>query len=1109
HGSRADVDSFDLNHGDRKDNGWLGTGVYVTTDEDLAHSYASLKRGAAGPNIAPLFVAVRNPYVATPALKAQLRTASRGGIDLFTSKLVAAGHDGVVLNFSDGSQELVAFDPAAVKSAIGNNGGFDGGNADIRFSRFGVGNALASAANNVKAVRLPANYLVGDLFNDSGKLNWWHKTVGTMDNLAKRAPAFAKVYEAVQSFIGDVSRYAVVAADLAPTLLPKLENVRDIVGAARKKPLTAADTKAIGAPIFEGTLVWARDEHGDPIKVKELEERAEKLTTDQKAQILLEKRVIDDGQNKAWRNNPLDFYEATIKRRFNESQLKAGVVWSGAELRTMFGLSDTQIGQYREFRAATDKSLTNLSISEMVKLGGKDAKGLMERAVAAGDIHQAAELLRDHFIALAKAEPEKLTMHLDTAKQIMDLADKGADLMARGYAPLSRFGKYTVYVQEDDEQAYFGMFESQFEASKMARRMRTEYPGAAVAHGTVSQEAYKLFAGVSPETIELFGSMVGLDSQADAKSTEVYQTYLKLAKNNRSSMKRLIQRKGIAGFSEDAGRVLAGFIYSNARLTAGNAHLGDIDAAITKIPKQEGELADAAVQLRDHIKNPESGGVKLGGLMFAQFLGGSVASAMVNLTQPLTMTLPYLSQFGGIGKAGKRLVAAVRDAGKATTGEAGLDAAMKWATEEGIVAPQEVHYLQAQAAGTGALQSGDGTTVGNTRAALNNTLSKVMVGWGKLFAMAELTNRRVTFIAAYRTAVEEGMGDPARFAQESVSQTQGVYNPGNKPKWARGALGGLAMTFKQYSIAYVELLSRMAFAGEPGSPERAAGRRGALYMLAVLFLMSGADGLPFEQDLEDVIDGALQRMGYNFCTKREKQAFLTEALGAGAADFALKGISSTPGMPIDVAGRFGMGNLIPATGVLTKKDSYASDIAELAGPAGDFVKRTFSATGKALGGDLAGAALDISPMSARNLAKGVDMLSSGAYKDARGYKVNDVTPLEGAMKIVGFQPNSTANIQDAKGQALSMIAQNRMRSAEIQEHWAQGIVGGDEDMIREARAWRDDWNRKNADTPVNVNMPALMKRVRAMRQDVATRTQATAPKALKQAVRNELMETRG
>ncbi|MFB9246585.1 PLxRFG domain-containing protein, partial [Massilia antarctica] len=534
-----------------------------------------------------------------------------------------------------------------------------------------------------------------------------------------------------------------------------------------------------------------------------LEEQAVAMSTADKARILLERSIIDDQQNRAWQHNPLDIYDSIINSRFKNTQLRAGVVWSDAELGAMFNLSADQIALYRQFRAALDKSLTNLTISEMVKLGGKDAKGMLEQAVEAPDLSAAAALLRDHFVALAKLDPEKADIHLDTARQIMNLSDKGKDLMDRGYAPLSRFGKHTVYVQQSEEQVYFGMFETQYEASKMARDMRAEHPDAEVSQGTVSADAYKLFAGVSPETIELFGSMVGLDSQASAASTEVYQTYLKLAKNNRSSMKRMIERKGIAGFSEDAGRVLAGFIYSNARLTAGNAHLGEIDEAVTEIPKQQGELIDAAMQLREHIRNPEAG-APLGGLMFAQFLGGSVASAMVNLTQPFTMTLPYLSQFGGLSKAGARLAAAVRDAAKDVTGDPQLDAAMQWAAEEGIVAPQEVHYLQAQASGKGALRAGDGTKAGNTRAHLNNAMAKVTLGWGKLFAMAELANRRITFIAAYRTAVDEAMADPAKFAQEAVAQTQGTYNSGNKPKWARGAAGSLLMTFKQYSIGYLE-----------------------------------------------------------------------------------------------------------------------------------------------------------------------------------------------------------------------------------------------------------------------------------------------------------------
>ena len=1107
HGTRDDVDAFDLSHAGRKDNGWLGTGVYATSDNWLAESYASLKQGEQGPNIMPLFMAVKNPFVATAQLKNRLKLASREKINEFTADLAARGYDGVVLNFADGSQELVAFNPAAAKSAVGNNGAFDAGNADLRFSRGNLAETLANAANAIQDVRLPASYLVGDLFNQSGKISWWHKTIGTMENLAKRQTAFRPVYEAVQDFLGDVSRYGVLAADQAPTLLPKLEDIADVIGKHRKKPLTAADTKAIGAPIFEGTLTWARDAHGDAVKVAELEAQAEKMTSAQKAQILIAKGVIDDAQNQAWLSSPLDFYDNVINKKFATTQLAAGVVWTDAELRALFHLNDGQIALYREFRAALDKSLTNLTISEMVKLGGKDALGTLDRAIAAPDLAAAAAQLRDHFVELARMHPQQADMHLDTAKQIMDLGDRGQDLMDRGYAPLSRFGQYTVYVQEDGEQVYFGMFETQHEASRMARRMRVDHPGADVTHGTVSEDAYKLFAGVSPETIELFGSMVGLDSQGDAASTEVYQAYLKMAKNNRSAMKRMIQRKGIAGFSEDAGRVLAGFIYSNARLTAGNAHLGEVDVAITAIPKQEGELTDAAMQLRESIRNP-AGANKLGGLMFAQFLGGSVASAMVNLTQPLTMTLPYLSQYGGLAKAAKRLTAAVRDAAKDSTGEAHLDQALQWAADEGIVAPQEIHYLQAQASGKGALRSGDGTRAGDTRAALNNTMAKVQLGWGKLFSMAELANRRVTFIAAYRTAIEQGIADPAKFAEQSVSQTQGTYNSGNKPRWARGAIGGLLMTFKQYSIGYLELLTRMASAGEKGSKERAAGQRGALYMIAVLFLMAGADGLPFEQDIEDAIDGALQRLGYNFSTKRAKQEFLTDVLGEGGADFALKGISSMPGMPIDVAGRFGMGNLLPATGLLTKKESYTQDLGELAGPAGDVAKRAFSAAGKLLGGDIAGAALESSPAAVRNAAKGVDMLATGAYKDKRGYKINDVSATEGLMKVIGFQPNSTANIQDVKGQALNMIAQNRMRSTEIQEHWAQGIAAGDPDTVREARAWRDDWNDKNPETPIRVNLPAIYKRVRGMRQDAVNRTQKTAPAALKATVRAELQEVR-
>ena len=84
-------------------------------------------------------------------------------------------------------------------------------------------------------------------------------------------------------------------------------------------------------------------------------------------------------------------------------------------------------------------------------------------------------------------------------------------------------------------------------------------------------------------------------------------------------------------------------------------------------------------------------------MMFAQYLGGSIASMMVNLTQPMAISFPYLSQYGA-GKAAKALTKAYADMkGGDRALEGGLQQALKIAEEQGIVAPQEVHQLMAQA----------------------------------------------------------------------------------------------------------------------------------------------------------------------------------------------------------------------------------------------------------------------------------------------------------------------------------------------------------------------------------------------------------------------------
>ena len=1094
-------------------------GFYFTRKSGLAQQYANgtyPKNMDKGGAVYPVYLSIQNPFVIqrakTSFLSELVNRILPGGADrrsmesdrlsasMYLSDAAIAGYkaqgyDGII---NEAWNEIVAFNPSQVKSAIGNNGDFDGTNPDIRFR---MADTLNDAANNVRGVKLAAGYQVSDLIDSvPGKLNWWHKTVGTQYNLARRSKSFKRVFDAVQSFLNDVSYFATEAADLAPNILPKLETWKDI----GKSPLSAADTKAISAPIFEGTLVWARDESGKPVRIETLEAAAAKLTTDQKAQRLLRGNHISDGVLRMWRGLPIDQYEAMIASKFERDMLKAGIVFTDAELKSLFKLTDAQIPLYREFRAATDKSLTNLAIADMIRFGGEDVEQIRDAVLESKTVTEAADTMAEYLRSLANMDDARSTVLMDTADKMIDKGDKAADLMKRGYAPLSRFGQYTLdVVAENGERVYFGMFENRFEAAKMMRQMRDQFPGATISQGTVSEEQYKMFSGVSPETLELFGDMLGLETSGDGAANEAFQVYLKRAKSSRSAMKRLIQRKGIAGFNEDAGRVLAGFVYSNARQTASSLHMGEMTkaAADRDAFRNQGELQDAAVKLVDYIKNPQEEAQAFRGLLFAQYIGGSIASAMVNMTQPLTMTFPWLSQFGGVTSAAKQMAAAMKDSGKKLTGNAQLDAALKRAEEDGTVSPQEVHQLMQQASGGGVLRSGDGTTAGNALATANNTLSRITLAWGKLFSAAEQFNRRVTFIAAYRTAMEQGMKDPDAFARRAVNETQGIYNKGNKPAWARGAIGGTLFTFKQYSISYVEMLQRMSKNG----PE---GKKAALLALGVLFLMAGAGGMPGADDLDDLISGAMQSMGYNFDSKTKRKAFFVELFGEDMAQFMERGVSGLPGVPIDVSGRMGLGNLIPGTGLFTKKQDHTRDVAEFAGPAGDLIKRTFDAAGKLITGDVGGAVKSIAPKALQNAEQSYDMMNMGMYRDAKGMKVLDTDGYDAMMKLIGFQPNDVKRAQDASFEVQRMVGLNRITESGIANEWALGLFEKDPTKVQEARDKLAAWNEANPESRIAINYRQIMQRVRNMNQTKQERIAKTSPKEIRAAVRAELEASR-
>jgi len=987
--------------------------------------------------------------------------------------------DGTSRSAGDGSYNYVIFsgDDVEIKQAM--------------FARGGQGDAVETP-KMVGRLRDTLN----ENFSHPGKLNWWHKTVGSQYNLAERNPAYKKVFDAAQSFINDVSYYGTEAANMAPKILPKLETLRDLT----KSAISAADNKAVAAPVFEGTLSWGRDADGKAIRIEALEKRYEDLTDDQKAQMLLRKNVVSEAQLKAWRATPLDVYAGAVRNRFESTFLKPGVVWTDAELKSIFKLTDGQVVLYKEFRAATDTSLDNMAKAQMLREAGKDVADLHDLVMDAPDLDTAAQTIREVLLDLAKEDPDRADVLTDAAAGVLETAAKINELKKQGYAPLSRFGRYTVDVVVNGKREYFGLFETEADSNKMAAKMKMEFGPENVAQGTMSQKEFELFQGITPESLELFGNMMGLDSTGNEAQDKAFQTYLKLTKNNRSAMKRLIHRQGIAGYSEDVGRVLAAFVYSNARQTSAALHIGKMDEAITEIPKGEGELKDHAMELAEYIKQPREEAAGLRAMLFAQYLGGSVASAMINFTQPLTVSIPYLSQFGGLAKAGKAWAQAVKDMGRGVKLEPGLERALKDAEESGVVSPQEVHQLMAQARGAATLQSGDGTRKGDAVAMAKNSWTRATLAWGKLFGYAEQVNRRSTFIAAYRIAVDQGIANPDAFATKAVNETQFINNKANKMKFGRGAIGATLMTFKSYSLNWLELMHRLS------TQDGKEGKLAAAYMMGALFLVAGAGGLPFAEDIEDLIDAIGQKMGYNVSAKKAKQEFLEDLFGKAGAQFVGRGMSGLPGMPVDFSGRMGMQNLVPGTGLLLEKRDSTRDVMEIVGPVGDLTKRMFQAAGALASGEVGKAVELASPTAVSNVIKGADMLDKGMYRDAKGNKVISTTDGEAVAKMAGFQPASVAQVQE--GNFINQRAKDfyNMRVQDVRAKWAMGIFEGDQDKVKEAREMMADWNENNPDQKMTANMPAIIKKVREMRKDKAQRIADTAPKAMRAQMRADAME---
>jgi len=890
----------------------------------------------------------------------------------------------------------------------------------------------------------------------------YHKTLSTQYNKALKDRHFGKVFAYVNAMQNEVSLTSIRPAELAPGVLPRVDDVKSAAKQLIRGKRSDNNLQQAADAIFEGTLA-------------------------------------------------------------GEGVLQ-GKVWSDAELRAR-GLNDTGIALYKQGRAAIDASLDEVAAAEAYAMAQSVIPKTMRRQII-DDPRGAEKMIVDEIkkqikmLDRAIKAAEKMgadeqsaelravrSSYLETKRNIDKIFVTAKNLKIAGYAPLMRFGKYTVTVQHIDNHGnvlrdengeslteFYGQYETEGEAKSVRSMMEAKYKDRddiKVTAGTKSQTSHELYAGISPETLALFAEAIGADS--------AMRKYIELAMNDRSALKRRLHRKGTSGYSEDLPRVLSNFITSNGRHAAQRYYLRDLNNAIKYIPKEKGDVLDEAIRLKKYVLDPNDPAAPLSSVMFAWFLGGSVASAAVNLTQPVMMTAPYLSQFG-ITTSTKALAKAVPYAmGRKEITDPELRDALKRASQEGIVDAQEIFHLYsvgAQGVASGLVNQlakipGVGGKIKAGSEDARARINAFLTLWGSMFAVAEGFNRKLTFLAAWDVAKANKEKNPYAFAVRAVNETQGIYNKVNRPNWSQGGIGRTLMTFKQFSIMYVELLGRM---WKNGGTE---GKRAAIIMLAVLMLAAGEEGLPFSDDLDDLIDTVGQMFGLDTNMKRNKRRLAYDLLGKGLGDMFLYGVS--PYLPLDFSGRMGLGNLIPGTGILkpSNADNRGRQFTEVLGPTAGMAGQIGDAYDAAVEGNTGKAAQNLAPKAIKDLLAAAEMAKKGYSTDTKGRKVIDVGLGDAAVKAVGFQPTVVAQETRKTMPVQQDIALQKHTESSIVNQWVRALADNDTDMAKDAQKRLDDWNRKNPRTAIQITPDQIRNLARQMATDKDTRLIKSAPREMR------------
>ena len=567
------------------------------------------------------------------------------------------------------------------------------------------------------------------------------------------------------------------------------------------------------------------------------------------------------------------------------------------------------------------------------------------------------------------------------------------------------------------------------------------------------------------------------------------------------------------------------------------------------------QQTDIAISVEDELsKGPLS---SLKNLAVAMQLGGSIAAGLVNLTSLPLMTVPYMATYNSkLGTGGG--YGYMQSANEIRRAMGNLKA-IKWADPTWIndniitkgdaaiksygLTRDEAQFLFRQTSrgvlDAALVNSLAGSSRGNFFNSANWTsiTKKYMIP----FAYTEQMNRRASALATYRLEKRRRMAadptltnadfeqeadlvdqtlQPALFAAEEkavevVNKSQGDYAMYNRPNIARGTWAQYIYMYKQFTVIATQLVRILP----PG---------GRVYYLGALMAVAGLKGLPFADDLADLVDTLAQFFGLKVPPVEVAVGKFvedtTDAIGLDGtfwAQVALRGGLDQFGGGGTYSSRLALGDLLPGTGIFLAGASTPQELKNIAGPifsamagtvttAIDLAKAPFKA-------DTTNELMRIaqaSPIAGlRNIMDTAVYYNTGAVLNSRGYTVTkDIGVGTLVTRLLGFYPVAATRSNDAVRMTKRLVDYTKQISSGYRDQYVRAALMNDRSAMRAIEQDVRDHNRVHRrGSPFFIDdfKGKVRRAVKSAKEGAGARFLKTTPKSTRDSVTELISEIYG